>query len=306
MNDKYGRILVAGSTGYLGMHIVKELVEKKCDFKALARSTGKLTEMGVDEDKIIHARVTRADSLQGCCDGIDVVISCLGITRQKDGLKYMDVDYQANLNLLEEAERAGVKKFIYISAFNAQNLQHIRILKAKEKFAARLLASEKLTPCVIRPNGFFVDMKEFYIMAKSGKVFLLGKGDVKLNPIHGEDLAKYCIRAILKEGQEYDVGGPEVLSEDEIAKLAFSALKKEEKISHFPDWIRRVILFFSRYLPEKKTGPAEFFLSAMAQDMIAPIYGTKKLGEYFKDLARRERALAQKAKNKGETPDSGA
>ena len=109
--------------------------------------------MGVNESE---AQVTRPNDLSGVCQGVDVVISCLGITRQQDDVGYVDVDYQANLNVLEEAERAGVRKFIYISAYNAQKYPQVRLLNCKERFASRLLQSTKLMPCVIRPNGFFL------------------------------------------------------------------------------------------------------------------------------------------------------
>lgn len=104
------RILIAGSTGYLGRHIVEQLLKNKADFIALARNKNKLLSIGVQEDKIIAGNITSPTDLQGICDGVDVVISCVGITRQKDGFSYRDVDYQANLNLLQEAERAGVTK----------------------------------------------------------------------------------------------------------------------------------------------------------------------------------------------------
>ena len=85
--------------------------------------------------------ITRRETLKGCCNGIDTVISTAGITRQKDGLTYMDVDYQANLNLLEEALNSGVRKFIYVSALNGQHLRHRKIFRAKGGFVERLRAS---------------------------------------------------------------------------------------------------------------------------------------------------------------------
>lgn len=288
MNRSYPRILVAGATGYLGRHIVKNLLELSTDFKALARSPSKLAEMGVPEHQITLAQVTNPHSLQGYCDGVDVVISCLGITRQKDGLSYMDVDYQANLNLLETAEEAGVKKFIYISAFNAPKYQHVRLLRAKERFANRLLTSNQLTPCVIRPNGFFSDIEAFYSMAKSGRAYIFGQGDVLFNPIHGNDLAKFCLDVIEKEEKEFNIGGPEVLSAKQVAQLAFNAQNKSPKISHLPDWIRKLLLLIVAKLPEKTGGSAEFFLTAMAQDMVAPTYGTHTLSDYFKEIYRNE------------------
>ncbi|WP_045494781.1 SDR family oxidoreductase [Vibrio hyugaensis] len=281
----YLRILIAGSTGYLGSNIAELLLFEHVEFKAIARSKAKLLAMGVEESQVIEAQVTHPDELEGVCEGVDVVISCLGITRQKDGLGYLDVDYQANLNLLKEAERAGVGKFIYISAFNAQKYPQVRLLEAKERFASRLLQSTKLTPCVIRPNGFFSDITEVYNMAKSGRVFTFGDGENLLNPIHGKDLARFCVDAIDKKETELDVGGPEVLSANEIARLAFSAQAKPVRNTHLPDMLRKVSLSIACHLPEKWGGPAEFFLTMLGDDNIAPTYGNHHLKDYFDGLA---------------------
>ena len=110
------RVLVVGATGYLGSHIIKQLQREEYDFKALARNRQKLLDLGLHDHQVVEAQATDPDSLVDLCKNIDVVISCLGITRQRDGLKYMDVDYQANFNILVEAEKSGVEKFIYISA----------------------------------------------------------------------------------------------------------------------------------------------------------------------------------------------
>ena len=104
-------ILLAGATGYLGGHIAKELLKRSYPFRTLARNPEKLNQNNIGLIEIIQAEITQPDSIKGCCKDIDVVISTVGITRQKDGLTYMDVDYQANMNLLQEAKQNGVKKF---------------------------------------------------------------------------------------------------------------------------------------------------------------------------------------------------
>ena len=67
-----------------------------------------------------------------------MVISTVGITRQKDGFTYMDVDYRENANLLSEAKRSGVKKFIYVSVLNGEKLSNLKICEAKEIFVTEL------------------------------------------------------------------------------------------------------------------------------------------------------------------------
>ncbi len=278
------KILVAGSTGYLGSYIVRELLNRQMDFQAIARKPKKLEALGLAPTQIISAQATNPQSLQGCCDGVEVVISSLGITRQKDGLTYEEVDYQANKNLLDEAVRCGVKKFIYVSVLRGEDLTNLQICAAKERFVQEL-ESSGLDYCIIRPSGFFSDIKEFFDMAKAGRVYLLGDGQTRVNPIHGADLAELCVAAIYRSDQVIEVGGPEVLTHQQIANLAFKVLDKKSKISYLPDGLRRLGLWLSAHLLSKaRCGPIEFFLHVMAMDMVAPQYGKHQLRSFFETL----------------------
>ena len=148
------------------------------------------------------------------------------------------------------------------------------------------LKKSGLDYCIIRPNGFFSDISEFYEMAKKGRVYLFGNGELKVNPIHGEDLAEVCVDAIEKSDQEIKVGGPEILTHNEIAVTAFDVLDIKPKITNIPDWIRNVMLKLVRiFTVSKFYGPIEFFLSVMAIDMIAPSYGKHTLKKYFTELS---------------------
>ncbi len=280
------KILLAGATGYLGGYLLQELIRRNIPTRAIVRSPRKLASISADPDllEVKSAEVTQPESISGCCEGVDTLISSVGITRQKDGLTYMDVDYQANLNLLREAQRAGVKKFVYVSVLNGDQMRDLAICEAKEKFVDELKASG-LEYCIVRPNGFFSDMAEFLQMAKSGRVYLFGKGNLKINPIHGADLAVACVDQIEGNAQELEIGGPETFTQDEIAEVAFKAIGKEPKIMHLPDWIRRTVLGMGKaFMSKAKYGPFEFFLTAMALEMEAPEYGEHTLLSFYQEL----------------------
>lgn len=280
------RILLAGATGYLGGFILKELLTGGFETRVIVRNPSKLPKQLNDNNHfdILKAELTKPAQLKGCCENIDVVISTVGITSQKDGLTYMDVDYQANLNLLAEAKRSGVKKFIYVSVLNGKKLKYLKICEAKEKFVDALINSG-LNYCVIRPNGYFSDMGEFYQMAEKGIVFLFGDGEHKANPIHGADLAGICVNAIQENEKEIPIGGPQTLTHNQIARIAYSVAGKKPRIIHIPDWIRKSVLFFLRTFTSSKIyGPIEFFMTVLSIDLIAPEYGEHTLEEYFKEL----------------------
>lgn len=274
-------VLLAGSTGYLGLHLVNELLKRDIPFRAVARNANKLHKLTKNQVAIVE--VTQPETLKGICNDVEVVISTVGITRQKNGLTYMDVDYQANLNLLREAQKAGVKKFIYISAINGDKMRELKIFEAKEAFVDELKKSG-LEYVVVRPNGFFSDMRDFLEMAKRGRVYLFGHGNFKLNPIHGSDLAEFVVDAIDSTQNELIVGGPDVLTQNEIAALALDSWYKEVRITHLPDWTRKLSIALLRTFTSSKTyGPIEFFMTAMAMDNIAPRYGSHRLYQFFKE-----------------------
>ncbi|KJD34193.1 NAD-dependent dehydratase [Tamlana sedimentorum] len=284
---KYSNVLLAGATGYLGGYLLKELIEKQNQVVALVRNPAQLQNINENYLEIKQAEVTKPASLKDICKGIDVVISTVGITRQKEGLTYMDVDYQANINLLDEAKKSGVKHFVYVSAINGDKYRTLKIFEAKEMFVDALKASG-LNYTIVRPNGFFSDMKDFMLMAKSGRVFLFGSGEQKLNPIHGEDLAQVIVNNLGNCNNEITVGGPDVLSLNYISKAAFNAQNKPINIIRLPDFLRKLILWSLKTFTSVKTyGPIEFFLTLMAADNVATPYGTNHLVDFYKAEAKR-------------------
>jgi len=279
-------VLLAGATGYLGQYILKALLENARDTKIVVRNTSKLSEADLQHKKltVAKAELTKAADLKGVCAGVDTVISTVGITRQKDGLSYMDVDFQANMNLLKEAQASGVRKFVYVSVFRGNEFRDIKICAAKELFVDALKRSG-LDYTVVRPNGYFSDMGEFFDMAKKGRVYLFGNGQCHINPIHGADLAKACVAAISSDEKELSLGGPEVYTFNDIARLAFSVLGKKEKMAHIPDRMCRGILGLLRTFSSSKVyGPLEFLMTVLTHEMVAPKYGNHSLKEYFEEL----------------------
>jgi uncharacterized protein YbjT (DUF2867 family) len=284
-NTSQKKILIAGATGYLGKHAVMEFKKKDYYIRALARDEARLEAIRPFIDEAWIGEVTEASTLRGICHEMDYVFSSVGITRQKDGFSYMDVDYDGNRKLLEEAQKSKVSGFMFISVFNAEKLSRLKIVEAKERFASELKSSG-MNYVIVRPNGFFSDMEEILNMARKGKVSLFGKGKFLVNPIHGADLARFCCQEIGGKNLELDVGGPDTLTHNQIALLAFTALGKSSKIAYVPAPVTKLILFLMRTFTSSKTyGPVEFFMKVMTKHMTAPEYGTRSLGEHYRSLA---------------------
>ena len=286
---KTEKILLAGATGYLGKYILAALLKEEYPTRIVVRNKSSISPALLTHPllEVIEAEVTQPETLQGVCKGVDKVISTIGITRQKNGLTYEQVDFQANKNLLDEALRKGVRKFIYVSMFKGEAMRHIAIGAAKEHFVDTLKASG-LDFCIIRPSSFYIDMAVlfFFKMAKKDEIRLFNKGQYAMNPIHGEDLAEVCVAQLERYEREVNVGGAEIFTQTEMARLAFEVLHKPANISYLPDWVRRLILKMGKYLlPKSIYGAIEFFLTTMAMDVVAPMQvGKHRLKAFFESM----------------------
>src|SRR3954467_15771950 len=104
------QVLLAGATGALGRAVFSELVSRGYQVRRLVRRSAGA------EDWLGDLR--HADSLRSSCNGVDAVISCAGASMNlhnwQDRVSFPEVDWHGNRNLLEEARRAGVEKFVYV------------------------------------------------------------------------------------------------------------------------------------------------------------------------------------------------
>ena len=124
-------------------------------------------------------------------------------------------------------------------------------------------------------------------MARAGRVYLFGDGSNRINPIHGADLAEFCVGSLEGQEQQLDVGGPEVFTYREIAKLAFDVLDQPEKVTCVPKSLVSATVGALRLLtPVRVYGPVEFMASVMTMDVIGQRHGQRRLADHFRDCDR--------------------
>ncbi|MAM62207.1 SDR family oxidoreductase [Maritimibacter sp. UBA3975] len=274
-----GNVLIAGATGYLGSYLCAEYARRGWYVSALVRSRSRAK--GLAADTLIEAEATDPASLVGVMEGVDLVVSALGITRQADGLGYRDVDYQANLNLLREAEAANVPRFAYVHVLNADKMRGVPLVDAKSDFVAALQTAE-IASTVIAPSGYFSDMEDFLAMAQQGRVWLFGDGALRINPIHGADLAGAVADAVDAGTPWLDVGGPDIFTHRDLAALACEVAGRPARITCLPDGLRRMTLaVLPKITPRRIGGPVAFFLTALGVEMVGEPRGTRRLRDHF-------------------------
>jgi len=283
------KVLVAGATGYLGGNIVRALHGRGYWVRALARKESRLGDNRPFCDEVVEAEATNPGTLNDLVDGAKILVSSLGKHDFKRKPTARQVDYQANLNLLQRAVAGGVEHVVFVSVFNGGALRErgIDSIACREDVVDAIKASG-LTWTIIRPTGFFNDMKDFFHMAAKGTGWVIGDGAQRINPIHGADLADFIGDALddpRSRGQERSVGGPDTFTFREILELAFDALRRKPKVRGLPFWLLNgstpLVGLVNPFVADLMRSVAA--LSELGA--VAPPYGTHHLADLFLELA---------------------
>ena len=277
------KVVLAGAFGNLGADIFRSLVKEGHEVVALDMMT---RDIGVSENSYTFKKidVTKPETLKGTCDGADVVITTVGLTKGSPTVSNYDIDYQGNLNILNEAKAAGVKRFTYISVIKADKAPKVPMLHAKYLFEEELKKSG-LTYVIHRPTGYFYDIvKVFRPMIEKGEVTLLGKKPVHANVISTEDFGEFIVKHMLDDNKSYNVGGKETYSYEEIANMCFEAAGKTPVIKRAPAWLFDVLAFVNKLKKNGKEAILRFSKWTLTEEMVGDTtYGDMSFKQYIKD-----------------------
>jgi uncharacterized protein YbjT (DUF2867 family) len=277
------KVVLAGAFGNLGADIFRALVKEGHEVVALDMMS---RDLGIDEKAYTFKKVdvTKPETLKGTCDGADVVITTVGLTKGSATVSNYDIDYQGNLNILNEAKAAGVKRFTYISVIKADKAPKVPMLHAKYLFEEELKKSG-LTYVIHRPTGYFYDIvKVFRPMIEKGEVTLLGKKPVHANVISTEDFGEFIVKRMLDDNKCYNVGGKETYSYEEIANMCFEAAGKTPVIKRAPAWLFDVLAFVNKLKKNGKEAILRFSKWTLTEEMVGDtVYGDMSFKQYIKE-----------------------
>ncbi len=280
-------ILLGGAFGHLGFTILKDLLNRGHKVTGADKRFNEAFRHDLLKKRLID--VTEADSLKHICDDIDIVISAIGLTNASSEFTHEMIDYQGNINLLREAERAGVKKLIYISSLDCDTDNSVPILRAKSKFEKELIKSD-LDYTIYRPTSFFYNIgKAFKIMVDKGEVKLVKGVMPKTNMISVYDFSNIIVQNLNVFSKEIiEAGGKEIYSFEEIAKLFFIASGKKEKITYISPRYYDFLALASRVFNNGNYANIKYGKWIMSNDLESNHYfGADSFDDYVKDMYKK-------------------
>ena len=115
------QILLTGASGFVGGHLLQELIRQGHGVRALSRSEQSDRVLAAAGAQPVRGELTDQASLDQATQGVQAVFHCAANTSawSKDKALQMDTNVAGTQRLLEAGKRAGIERFVHTSSVSA-------------------------------------------------------------------------------------------------------------------------------------------------------------------------------------------
>ena len=283
------KVVVAGGTGFIGRHISRALLDAGHEVTVLTRNPDGVTSIpelsGADA---VRADVTDPRSLKGSLRGAGAVVGAVQFPNHpvevpRKGLTYDHYDRQGTEHLLAEAVDAGAGHYLYVSGAGADPRSGVPWYRAKGR-AEEAIRASGMRWAMLRPSWAYGPedraLNKFVAMARFSPVVpQLGVKVQRVQPVWVGDVALAARRVFERDAWNavYEIGGPDVMTMNEIIHTLLDVLGKRRGVLPIPAALARLGTAPLKLLPSPPMTPQgiEFALQDGIVDTTAM---TERLG----------------------------
>jgi len=206
-----GTVAVTGATGFIGKHIVRNLLSNGFDVRALTRSAKKASD---DKVTWITGSLEDKSSLKALIKGADYIVHCAGQVRGHTEKTFIDCNVTGSRNLMQAAQESGsCKRFLFMSSLAARHPELSWYANSKYVAEQQLtMMNSQISLGIFRPTAVYgpgdKELKPLFTWLLRGVLPRLGVMDAQLSFIHVTDLAEAVnqwLLTSLPQSQTYEL-----------------------------------------------------------------------------------------------------
>lgn len=256
-----GLVTVFGGSGFLGRHVVRELLRRRWRVRAAVRRpdlAGHLQPLGlVGWVQPVQANLRYRWSVARAVTGADAVVNLVAILNER-GRQRFDAVHDFGARAVAEAARAaGSSRLIHVSAIGAD--PNSPSAYARTKAAGETAVFETVADAVVfRPSIMFGPEDRFFnrfaALARLLPAFpLFGGGHTRFQPVFVGDVARAIADAVegkVRRGMIYELGGPEVKTLRQCLELMLATIERRRLLVPVPWPLAFALASVLQYLPK--------------------------------------------------------
>jgi NADH dehydrogenase len=218
------QILVTGGSGVVGAGTVTELLRRGHGVRLLARHARGDARQWPDGVTPVPGDIADRGSIAGAADGCDAVLHVAGIVEEAPPkVTFQRVNVDGTANIVAEAQRAGVKRFVFVSSLGAP--EGASDYHRSKREAERIVEGFDGSWTICRPGNVYgpgdgqISVMLRLVRGVSPIVPKVGSGDQTFQPIWWEDLAAALATVVERDdlgGQVLEIAGAELTCQNDL------------------------------------------------------------------------------------------
>lgn len=244
-------IFLTGATGFVGRHLVPALIGEGHHLRCLVRSAEKADSLRALGCEVVLGDLLDPPDWEDSLRGTELILHLAALHRGTPSL-IRRTNSEGTAHLVRAALMHNARKILYLSTVTAANRPSWPYAHSVW-LAERLIQESSLSFTILRCSVIIGPGDPFLggilRMAQSWPVVpVIGSGKTRFQPLGVHDVVQCILRAISSD--RYDkrilaIGGPEILSYDQIVRMVLEVLQREKRVLHLP---RRATRFCVRWL----------------------------------------------------------
>jgi uncharacterized protein YbjT (DUF2867 family) len=258
------RVLILGGSGFVGKRLIPELARKNIKLRLLVRDAAKAAPLMIKgaDIEVVQGDLLGPLGLEEALRGIHTayyLVHSMGGTTLFKNREYAEKDRMATKNFMAAADKAGLKRIIYLGGLGEASDNLSEHLRSRAEIA-QILSSGSAAATVLRAaviigaEGASYEMLR-YLVERLPVMITPAWVKTRIQPIAIRDVLAYLAGCLLNPetaGQNFDIGGPEI----------FTYLQMMQKYAEARGLAKRFIISFPVLTP---------MLSAYWVDLMTPI-----------------------------------
>lgn len=261
------RIAIFGGTGFVGSYLVDALIAAGHEPSLMVRPGSERNVRQAERCRLVAGTLGSMTDIDAVLENCDAVIYSVGILREipQQGITFEEVQYNGVVRVAESAKKCGISRFLLMSANGAKS-EGTPYQETKFR-AEEHVRDSGFDVTIFRPSAIFGDPRgrmeiatQLYVEMISPPIPAVGfftglrpdQGAVALSPVHVEDVAQAFLKALDESstiGETFVLGGPEVLSWDEMLRRIGRSVGHEKWVVPMPIGIMKLAATWLDWLP---------------------------------------------------------
>jgi uncharacterized protein YbjT (DUF2867 family) len=281
--------LVTGVSGYVGAALVPRLVRDGHAVRGFARSRERVLAAGAQLDDLVLGDATTGAGLDRALDGVDVAYYLIHSMEGPAGTGFVDLERRQADAFARAASAAGVRRIVYLGGLLPSNGALSRHL------ASRLTVEQALLDAA--PES--IALRASIVVAARSRSFrflvrLIERLPVlalpawrtnRTQPVDGRDVLEYLAAAATLDnrhaGRAWDIGGPDVMSYQELLERIASVMLIDRPAIALPFNLTPIASVLAAAIAEEDAGLIEPLMESLEHDLLprdgdaAAIFGVR-------------------------------